>query len=138
MNKDVRFKVLLVEDNLRDARLVEIFLDESDLYNNEIVNKKTLKGAISTLHETTFDVVLLSLNLSDSKGFETLERLLAAHPKANVVVLTRIEEDLSIRALQAGAQDYLVKGDFGSDYLAKTLRFAIARNRTNNALEEVI
>jgi len=54
------------------------------------------------------------------------------------VILTRIEEDLSIRALQAGAQDYLVKGNFGSDHLAKTLRFAIARNQRNMLLEEAI
>lgn len=136
MNKNVQFKILLVQDNLDDVRLVEIFLEESDLRDSLIVNEKTLGGAINALHKATFDVVLLGLNLLDSKGFETLERLLAAHPQANVVVFTRMEEDLSIRALKAGAQDYLVKGNFGSDYLAKTLRFAIARNQRNMLLEE--
>jgi len=81
MNKDVQFKILLVEDNLDDVRLVEIFLEESDLRDSLIVNEKTLGGAINALHEATFDVVLLGLNLLDSKGFETLERLLAATRK---------------------------------------------------------
>jgi len=137
MYRDAQFRILLVEDNPGDVRLVEIFLGESDLKDNEIVNEKTLVGAIKALDERLFDVVLLDFNLLDSNGFETLERLLAAHPKANVIVFTGMEDtNFGIRALQAGAQDYLVKGNFGSDYLAKTLRYAIERNRTNLRLEE--
>ena len=56
---------------------------------------------------------------------------MAAHPKANIVIHTGIEENLSIRALRAGVQDYLTKGNYGLDYLAKTLRFAIERHRRN-------
>ncbi len=137
MYKDAQFRILLVEDNPGDVRLVEIFLGESDLKDNEIVNERTLAGAIKALDETLFDVILLDFNLLDSNGFETLETLLAAHPKANVIVFTGMEDtNFGIRALQAGAQDYLVKGNFGSDYLAKTLRYAIERNRTNLRLEE--
>ncbi len=137
MYKDAQFRILLVEDNPGDVRLVEIFLGESDLKDNEIVNERTLEGAIKALDETLFDVILLDFNLLDSNGFETLETLLAAHPKANVIVFTGMEDtNFGIRALQAGAQDYLVKGNFGSDYLAKTLRYAIERNRTNLRLEE--
>lgn len=137
MYEDTQFRILLVEDNPGDVRLVEIFLGESDLKNNEIVNERTLEGAIKALDESPFDVVLLDFNLLDSHGFETLDNLLAAHPKANVIVFTGMEDkNFGIRALQAGAQDYLVKGNFGSDFLAKTLRYAIERNRTNTRLEE--
>ncbi len=137
MHENAQFRILLVEDNPGDVRLVEIFLGESDLKDNVIVNEKTLEGAIKALDSATFDVVLLDFNLLDSNGFETLENLLAAHPKANVIVFTGMEDtNFGIRALQAGAQDYLVKGNFSSDYLAKTLRYAIERNRTNRRLEK--
>lgn len=135
--EDVQFKILLVEDNPGDVRLVEIFLGESDLHNSKIVNENTLDGAIKALNESSYDVILLDFNLLDSNGFETLDNLLAAHPKANVIVFTGLEDQtLGIRALQAGAQDYLVKGNFGSDFLAKTLRYAIERNRSHLRLEE--
>jgi len=137
MHKETQFRILLVEDNPGDVRLVEIFLGESDLRDNEIVNERTLAGAIKALDDSLFDVVLLDFNLLDSHGFETLDNLLAAHPKANVIVFTGMEDkNFGIRALQAGAQDYLVKGNFGSDFLAKTLRYAIERSRTNRRLEE--
>lgn len=131
------FKILLVEDNPGDVRLVEIFLGESDLRDSVIINEKTLSGAIEALNKTPFDVVLLDFNLLDSNGFDTLQNLFEAHPKANVIVFTGMEDNsLGIRALQAGAQDYLVKGNFGSDFLAKTLRYAIERNRSSQRLEE--
>jgi len=115
-NKGNQFNILLVEDNPGDVRLVEIFL--GDLRDSEIVNEKTLGGAIEALHKSPFDVILLDFNLLDSNGFDTLENLLEAHPKANVIVFTGLEDKtLGIRALQVGAQDYLVKGNFGSDYL---------------------
>jgi len=135
--EEVQFKILLVEDNPGDVRLVEIFLGESDLHNSKIVNENTLEGAIKALNESSYDVILLDFNLLDSNGFETLDNLLAVHPKANVIVFTGLEDQtLGIRALQAGAQDYLVKGNFGSDFLAKTLRYAIERNRSHLRLEE--
>lgn len=136
-NKGNQFNILLVEDNPGDVRLVEIFLGESDLRDSEIVNEKTLAGAIEALGQSPFDVILLDFNLLDSNGFDTLENLLEAHPKANVIVFTGMEDKtLGIRALQVGAQDYLVKGNFGSDYLAKTLHYAIERNRSHQRLEE--
>jgi PAS domain S-box-containing protein len=131
-------KVLLVEDNPGDARLVEIYLLESDLQNCEVVNKITLADAIATLETgEEFAAILLDLTLPDSRGFETLERLLAKFPQKNIIVLTGYsDKELGIRAVKAGAQDFLVKGAFDSELLAKSLRFSIERTKVLKRLEE--
>jgi len=130
-------KVLLLEDNPGDARLVELLLMESDLFDCEIENKITLQAGIDALSEKTYAAVLLDLTLPDSRGFETLDKLLSSHPKTNVIVLTGLsDKQMGIQAVQTGAQDFLVKGEFDSDTLAKTLRYSIERNRVLTRLEE--
>ncbi len=131
-------KVLLVEDNPGDARLVEIYLLESDLQNCEVINKVTLAEAITTLESgEEFAAILLDLTLPDSRGFETLERLLAKFPQKNIIVLTGYsDKEMGLRAVKAGAQDFLVKGAFDSELLAKSLRFSIERTKVLKRLEE--
>lgn len=130
-------KILLIEDNPGDARLVEILLEESDFYECEIVNKTTLGEGLKALDEDDYAAVLLDLTLPDSKGFETLEQLIEAKPDVNVIVMTGLAaKEIGIRAVQVGAQDFLVKGDFDADQLAKTLRYSIERNSVLQRLEE--
>lgn len=130
-------KILLIEDNPGDARLVEILLEESDFNECEIINKTTLKEGLEALMSSDFAAVLLDLTLPDSKGFETLEQLIEAKPDANVIVMTGLAaKEIGIRAVQVGAQDFLVKGDFDADQLAKTLRYSIERNTVLQRLEE--
>jgi PAS domain S-box-containing protein len=132
-----RYNILLIEDNPGDARLVEILLEESDFYECEIINKTTLADGIQALKEEYFAAVLLDLTLPDSRGFETLEQLIEACPDVNVIVMTGLAaKEIGIRAVKAGAQDFLVKGDFDSDQLAKTLRYSIERKSVLQRLEE--
>jgi signal transduction histidine kinase len=120
--------ILLIEDNPGDARLVEILLEESDLPNVQIIHRLTLGDGIIELQKRDFAVVLLDLTLPDSRGFETLERLVATKPDVNVVVMTGLADKvLGLNAVKAGAQDFLMKGGFDSDLLSKTLRYAIER-----------
>ena len=120
--------ILLIEDNPGDARLVEILLEESDLPNVQIAHRLTLGDGILELQKRDFAVVLLDLTLPDSRGFETLERLIATKPDVNVVVMTGLADKvLGLNAVKAGAQDFLMKGGFDSDLLSKTLRYAIER-----------
>lgn len=130
-------RVLLIEDNIGDARLVELLLEESETIDCEIVNKTSLADGIAALKEAPFDAILLDLSLPDSRGFETLEKFMSHFPDANVIVLTGLKDKkLGIDAVRAGAQDYLVKGGFDSDWLAKALRYSIERNRFLKRLEE--
>ena len=80
--------VLLIEDNAGDARLVEILLEESDLPDCHITHSVTLTAGVAALVADDFDVVLLDLTLPDSRGFETLQRLIEAKPEVNVIVMT--------------------------------------------------
>ncbi len=131
-------KILLIEDNPGDARLVEILLEESDLDNCQIDNRTTLAAGLEALKESDgYTAVLLDLTLPDSRGFETLELLLGQFPNNNVIVLTGLnDKSLGIKAVQAGAQDFLVKGAFDAESLSKSLRFSIERNQVLKRLEE--
>ena len=80
--------ILLIEDNPGDARIVELLLEESDLPECKIINCQTLGDGVNAILKKDFDVVLLDLSLPDSRGFETLERLIAAKPDVNVIVMT--------------------------------------------------
>lgn len=130
-------KILLIEDNPGDVRLVEILLEESDFYEYEIINKTTLEEGLEALEKDDFSAVLLDLTLPDSRGFETLEQLIEAKPDVNVIVMTGFAaKEIGIRAVQVGAQDFLIKGEFDSEQLAKTLRYSIERNSVLQRLEE--
>ena len=131
-------KVLLVEDNPADARLVELLLAESDLLNCTITVVDTLESALTTLDsEDDYSAILLDLSLPDSRGFVTLEKLINRFPDNNVIVLTGLsDKNLGVDAVKAGAQDFLIKGAFDADILAKSLRYSIERSHIIKRLEE--
>ncbi len=128
-------KVLLVEDNPGDARLVEILLAEVEFASLRITHAERLGEAIEHLKETVFDVVLLDLSLPDASGLETVDRTREAAPRTPIVVFSgRDDEEAALQALQSGAQDYLVKGRGDGDLVARAIRYAIERKRTEERL----
>ena len=135
---DTTHKILLIEDDPSFAKLVEILLKESDLIRCEVVNKATLATGINELSSSSnYAAVLLDMNLPDSRGFETLDMLLAKHPDANVIVLTGFEnQEMGIKAVTAGAQDFIIKHHSDGAALAKALRYSIERRNVMSRLEE--
>ena len=131
-------RILLIEDNPADARLLEILLEDTDLGDYEIVTKTTFGAANELLKQgEKFEVILLDLYLPDSDKFDALEQLKADFPNSNVIMMTGLnDKNIGLQAVKAGAQDFLVKGAVDSDTLAKTLRYAIERNRVIQRLEE--
>lgn len=128
--------ILLIEDNPSDARLVEILLADAELPCH-IEHHTTLTAGIQALHQGEYAVVLLDLTLPDSRGFESLERLLEAVPSANVIVLTGLtDKQLGVKAVKSGAQDFLVKGEFDAAQLTKSLRFSIERRNALTQLKQ--
>ncbi len=128
--------VLLIEDNPADARLVEIYLQESTLLIPVISKVVELKKGMLMLEESDFDIVLLDLTLPDSSGFDTVKTLLNEFPTQTVIVMTGLEDDtIAINSVKAGAQDFIVKGQFDNNLLSRTVSYAIERHQLQLKLE---
>ena len=122
-------KALLIEDNDGDVRLMKEVLADTAGTLVELSQVYRLGDALSRLAKETFDVVLLDLSLPDSQGLHTFDQAHQAAGRAPILVLTGLDDQaLAISALQRGAQDYLVKGQFDGNRLMQTIRFAVARN----------
>lgn len=129
-------RLLLVEDNPGDARLIRERLREVDGAEFELVHATGLDEAFRLLGEAPFDVVLLDLMLPDSQGLDTLARIRGRAPRVATVVLTGLlDEAIGISAVKAGAQDYLVKGQVEGSLLVRALRYAMERRQSEEALE---
>jgi C4-dicarboxylate-specific signal transduction histidine kinase len=127
--------VLLIEDNPGDARLVREALKETadPCYRVEWV--RLLSLGLDRLDDGGIDVLLLDLGLPDSQGLATLAAVHAAAPHMPVVVLSgAVDEQFAVEAVQASAQDYLVKTYANRHVLTRSLRYAIERKRGEEAL----
>src|SRR5512136_1253271 len=127
-------RILLVEDNPGDARLVKELLKEAaGDFGIEVA--ESLGAGMELLASRAFDVVLLDLGLPDSRGLETLSRLRARFARLPVVILTSTDDEaLGVQAVQLGAQDYVPKGSVGGELLRRILRYAIERKQVEEAL----
>jgi signal transduction histidine kinase len=131
--------VLLIEDNLGDARLLREMFNEHAAQNAELTLVASMSEAEKHLLEHSVDVILLDLGLPDAQGLEAIRRARTAAPRAPLVVLTgRDDESLAAQALQEGAQDYLVKGQIDTRGLLRALRYAIERKRLERLKDEFI
>ncbi len=129
-------KVLLVEDNPADARLVREWLDDVEA-DVSVTHTPRLSDALAQLQRGGFHAVLLDLTLPDSEGLDTFIRTYERAPHAPIVVLTGLADtSLAARAVREGAQDYLVKGECDGATLHRTLRHAVERHTALAALSE--
>lgn len=132
MNESLR--ILLVEDNPGDARLLRELLPRSFT----ITHAERLDDALSKLGGASFDAALLDLTLPDSSGLDTFRKLHKAAPDLPVVVLTGLTDgEGAVQAVREGAQDWLVKGHADSEVLVRALRYGIERVRLLARLREL-
>jgi len=128
-------KVLCVEDNPGDARLIREMLAADSKDNFRVTVAKNLATGQQSLARGGYEVVLLDLGLPDSSGHDSLLTLHAEAPQIPMVVLTGLnDEETAIQAVRLGAQDYLVKGSFNQYQLTRCLRYAIERKKTEERL----
>jgi signal transduction histidine kinase len=133
--------VLLIEDNPADARLIremlaDVPVDDGPGYRLQWV--QDLAAGLSVLRAGGVDIVLLDLGLPGSSGIETAQQLLQQAPATlTLIVLSGLsDEEVAVQALQAGAQDYLIKGQVNAPLLARAIRYARGRAQADDALRE--
>jgi PAS domain S-box-containing protein len=129
-------RVLLVEDNAVDAKLITALLRSSSpsIQCSHVIRLDEALVRLVTDHP---DVVLLDLNLDDSAGYDTFHRVRQATAKAAILVLSGSnDEELAIKTVREGAQDYILKGSFDGRLLLRSIRYAIERKKSEEALRQ--
>ena len=131
-----RQRVLLIEDNPGDIRLIREMLSEGEdgLFELDCVGR--LSQGLEYLSSRTTGVVLLDLSLPDSYGFDTFLKVYAHSPKVPIIVLTgNDDQTVALSAVKTGAQDYLVKGKLDRELLLRSMQYSIERKRYQEQLE---
>ncbi|MDD2922639.1 MAG: ATP-binding protein [Anaerolineales bacterium] len=129
-------RVLLIEDDPDDALLLKESLAEANAIRVKLTHADHLSEGLQRIAEQEFDVVLLDLNLPDSRGLDTLNLLLRQVAATPVVVLSGLADDeTTLEAVKMGAQDYLVKGEINGPMLGRVLHYAIERKRAEAMLK---
>jgi len=130
-------RILLVEDNPGDARLLREMFNEPASWKCDLTHHDSMANAVAHLGAHPVDIVLLDLGLPDAQGLGAVRRAHSAAPRLPLVVLTGLDdESLAAQALQEGAQDYLIKGQIETRGLLRALRYAIERKLMEEALFE--
>jgi signal transduction histidine kinase len=130
-------RVLLIEDNADHAEMILRHVKRSTRGRIFTQHATTLAEGMQALAQGSWDAILLDLLLPDSRGLETLDRVVSRAAELPVIVLTSLgDEALATQALQQGAQDYLVKDDFTTELLNRAVRYAIERKRIEDRLRK--
>jgi len=133
-----RTRILLVEEEPQELATLRDTLEAMDDARYQVEWVGELSRALQRLSLGGIDVVLLDLNLPDSEGLATFERAKAFAPDVPILVLTSLDdEETAMRAVQGGAQDYLVKGRVDEQVLIRSIRYAMERHRLLAALKSL-
>lgn len=128
--------ILVIEDKQADAELIKYYLQEAAFKHN-FYHTESLKDGFTILSENEIDIVILDLSIRDSIGFSTLTKYLEEAPNTPVIVMTGMNNAVvGIQSVKAGAQDFLVKGEFDSRSLVRTIRYSLQRFKTQEKLRE--
>ena len=125
---DNHIRVLLVEDNPGDARLIREMLVEAKNVSFDLEHFDRLETGLERLFKGGIDVSLVDLSLPDSQGIDTVRKIHSQAPEVPMIVLTGLGDEMLInKVMQEGTQDYLIKGQVDSNLLVRSIRYAIER-----------
>lgn len=125
-----KIRILVVEDSAADVLLLQEALAELDGMAHDVLHCESLSGALASVAASPPDVALLDLGLPDSQGLGTFLDFHHHAPDVPALVLTALDDTgVGLKAVQEGAQDYLIKKQIQSPLLGRAIRYAIERNR---------
>lgn len=128
-------KTLLIEDSAEDAVIIREMLRETSKISFQLTQVNRLKTGFEKLFIEQFDLILLDLNLPDSRGFDTFIRTYDQAPELPIIILSGFgNEEVAVRAVREGAQDYLIKGEIDGRILARSIYYAIERKKIEKQL----
>jgi DNA-binding response OmpR family regulator len=129
-------KVLMIEDSVTDAKLMQEFLSREKKIQFDLKWKQSLGEGLKALSEAEFDIILLDLNLPDSDDLNTVEQAFENSHGTPIIVLTGNEDDqLALASLNAGANDYLEKGRVNQESAVRAIRYCLERQQLLKKLE---
>lgn len=135
ISKESIKRVLLVEDNPGDARLIREMLSEAGEQNTRLTHVESIADAERYIASHAVDILLLDLGLPDAQGLEAVRRAQVFAPRIPLVVLSGMDDEgVALQALQQGAQDYYIKGHIEPSGLVRALRYAIERKTIEDSL----
>src|SRR5665647_3002950 len=137
MNKTQLISILIIEDNPGDQLLLRENLLGTNLLIDEIVMAESIGEGIQHLSEQNFAVIFLDLFLPDSTGLHTFLELQKVNSRIPVIIYSGLSDtQMALEAIAAGAQDFMIKGDYSCSLLEKTVLYGIERKHILDALEE--
>ncbi len=132
------YKVLLVEDMLMIAKVTEQMLKKALNTKYTVLHKARMADTLEVLKQEDFDIILLDLNLPDSRELETVSRVIRVAPEIPIIVLTATNDDaIGLKAVQMGAQDFLFKGEFNYLTLERAIIYSIERHRLQRTIRQL-
>ena len=132
-------KILLIEDNAADVRMVNEMLTHAEIDPLELVHEEKVSQALSRLRAEHYDVILLDLPMPVGTALDDVERICSSAARAAVVVLSgHDDESVAVHAMRRGAQDFLAKGSMSAPQLARVLRYAVERKLAMETQAELI
>jgi two-component system sensor histidine kinase UhpB len=130
MNASEPLSILVIEDNPSDSFLIEQMLSTSELAIEKIFTCEHLADGIRLIEQNQISIVLSDLSLPDSFGMETFLKIRKHSSQIPVIILTGLSDsEMALQALKKGAQDYLVKGEFNTSFLVKSILYSIERKK---------
>lgn len=130
-------QILIIEDDLSFAENVKFQLSTSEIKSENIISITSIAEAHEVRDFQEPDVILLDLNIEDSSGVETYEKVFKIFPLASVIVLSGMDdESIALEIVSKGGQDYVIKSALNAKVLERTINYGLLRRELTQKVKK--